>query len=178
MSGTAADNQFVAMAEVVKAVGLKGELKLYPLLDFFAPVLDSRFVVWEDGSPVQVAGHRPAGACEVMRLTACGTREGAEDLVGRRLGFARGSHLDPAFPRPDGGLPFRWLGRRLVTVAGEAVGDVGEVRWTGGQYLLVVQTGRGEVLIPAVAPILAADSGLDGDLVIDPPRGLLDVASG
>ncbi len=174
----AAANQFVAMAEVVKAVGLKGELKLYPLLDFCEPVLDSDFVVWDDGRPLQITGHRAAGSCVVIRLAACGSRTQAEGMVGRRVGFARSSYLDPGFPRPSGGLPFRWLGRPLVTVAGRQVGEVEEVRWTGGQYLLVVHDGAREVLVPAVAPILAAEDGLDGDLVIDPPEGLLDATSG
>ncbi len=178
MSAVSRQDEFVVMAEVVKAVGLKGEFKLYPLLDFFAPVLETAYAVWEDGTPVNALGHRPAGSCEVLRTAASRSREDAEALVGRRLGFRRADYLAADFPRPEKGLPFRWLGRRMVTVAGEAVGHVDEVRWTGGQYLLVVATASHEVLVPAVAPILAPDAGLDGDLVIDPPPGLLDVALG
>ena len=38
MSNAAED--FVAIGEIVKAVGLKGEIKLYPLLDFHPQLLD------------------------------------------------------------------------------------------------------------------------------------------
>jgi hypothetical protein len=49
------------------------------------------------------------------------------------------------------------------------------VRLAGGQLLLVVPDDAGEILIPAVAPILRPDDGLEGDLVVDLPEGLLDV---
>jgi ribosomal 30S subunit maturation factor RimM len=65
----------------------------------------------------------------------------------------------------------------VVTLASSTVGTVAEVRLTGGGFLLVIPdpTRGGEILVPAVAPILAPDDGLEGDLVIDPPEGLLDV---
>ena len=54
-------NSFVPLAEVVKAIGLRGEVKLYPLLDFHAPVLESRFLIWQDGSAAVLDQLRPAG---------------------------------------------------------------------------------------------------------------------
>jgi ribosomal 30S subunit maturation factor RimM len=62
---------------------------------------------------------------------------------------------------------------KLVT--GEAVGRVDEVRRYGWQITLVIRHGGQEILIPAVAPILNPDTGLEGPLLIDPPEGLLDV---
>ena len=91
------------------------------------------------------------------------------------LGFRQESYLEPDFPRPQQGLPFRYLGRPVATVSGEEIGTVSEVRWTGGQMLLVVEQGGRDILIPAVEPILAPDEGLSGTLVVDPPEGLLDV---
>jgi 16S rRNA processing protein RimM len=174
-------NRFVVIGEVVKAVGLKGEVKLYPLLDFFEPLLDSRYLIWPDGSPVQVHRHRPAGSCEVVKIHGIDDRDSAADLVGRELGFMSAGYLEDDFPRPEGGLPFRFVGRPVVTVAGNKVGRVEEVRYTGGGYLLVIADpghSGGEILIPAVAPILQPDEGLEGDLVIDPPEGLIDVQPG
>jgi hypothetical protein len=49
------------------------------------------------------------------------------------------------------------------------------VRLAGHQFLLVIPVGDGEILVPAVEPILQPDHRLDGALVIDPPEGLLDV---
>jgi 16S rRNA processing protein RimM len=171
-------DDFVAIGEIVKAVGLRGEVKLYPLIDFHEPLLDGRFLLWEDGTPARLRGHRPSGSCVVVRLEGVDDRDAAERQVGRELGFRRASYADPAFPRPAEGLPFRYLERRVVTGDGREVGRVDEVRRLGGQVLLVVTEGTGEILIPAVAPILRPADGLDGDLVIDPPEGLLDAQRG
>jgi len=173
--------QFIVIGEVVKALGLKGELKLYPLLNYHEALLDGPYLVWGDGSAVDVEWHRQAGSCEAVKVSEAGNRGAAEALVGRKLGFMRESYLEPEFPRPAGGLPFRYLGRPVETVTGQTVGTVEEVRFTGAGYMLVIpdaREGAGEILIPAVVPILRPDDGLDGPLVIDPPEGLLDVQRG
>lgn len=173
------DDRFVAVAEVVKAVGLKGEVKLYPLLDFHPALLTGGCLGWEDGGEVRILGHRQAKGGVVVRTDGCGDRDAAEALVGRTLGFRREDYLREDFPRPAAGLPFRYLGRPVVTVAGEIVGTVDEVRRAGGNFLLVVPGPGGEILIPAVPPILQPDEGgLEGELVVDPPEGLLDVNRG
>jgi len=172
---------FIVIGEVVKAIGLKGEVKLYPLLDYHEPLLDSPYLVWGDGVPVEVEWHRQAGSCEAVKVRSVDGRNAAESCVGRELGFMRRSYLEPEFPRPTGGLPFRYLGREVATVDGHKVGTVNEVRFTGGGFLLVIPDPREvgkEILIPAVEPILRSDEGLEGVLVIDPPEGLLDVQTG
>lgn len=167
---------FIAIGEIVRAVGLRGELKLYPLLDFFEPLLGRPFLVWDDGSPAEVTRHRVmSGDCWGLAVRGVGGRDGADALVGRELGFLSASYGDPAFPKPRGGLPFRWVGREVVTGDGRVVGLVDEVRRIGAQHLLVIPDGTGEILIPALAPILRPEDELEGQLVIDPPEGLLDV---
>lgn len=174
-----APNRFVAIGEIVRAVGLRGELKLYPLLDFHEPLLECPFLVWNDGAPAQVQRHRiMSGGCWGLAIREVGGRDGAESMIGRELGFMAASYGDPAFPKPNGGLPFRWLGREVVTGSGDAVGIVDEVRRIGAQFMLVIPDGPHEILVPALAPILRPDDGLTGQLVIDPPEGLLDVQRG
>lgn len=166
---------FIPVAEVVKAVGLRGEYKLYPLVDWHEELLDSRFLRWRDGEPFRPLQYRPDRSCVVVRTEECGTREGAEALVGRVIGFDREHYLEPDFPRPRGGLPFRFLGRTVELVTGGSVGRVREVRRYASQVLLVVARPDGsEVLVPAVAPILQPEDGLTGTLVIDPPPGLIE----
>lgn len=162
------------MAEVVKAVGLRGEVKLYPLLDFCAPVLGSGFLIWQDGMTARLKAIRPAGQCVVAKPVDCDDRDAAEALVGSQLGFRREDYLDDAFPRPAAGLPFRYLGREVQAQDGTVIGTVAEVRRYAVQVLLVVKRPGGEVLIPAVPPILRPDAGLQGPLIVDPPEGLLD----
>ena len=168
---------FVPVAEVSRPVGLRGELKLYPLIDWHDGLLGCRHLVWDDGTPCQADLARRDGDCPIVRVAGCASREAAEARVGRQVGFWRSSYLAPDFPRPAEGLPFRFLGRPVLTAAGEIVGRVAEVRRYVRQVLLVVSREDGtQTLVPAVAPILREDEGLDGPLVIDPPVGLLDQA--
>lgn len=168
--------EFVPIADVVKAVGLKGEFKLFPLLDWYEPLFDTPYLVWDDGAALEILKRRPSGNCLVVGVADRTDREAAEETIGRSVGFLRSRYAEPDFPKPPGGLPFRYLGREVRTVAGESVGPVDEVRRHGPQFTLVVAGADGEIMIPAVAPILSPDEGTTGPLVIDPPEGLLDVA--
>jgi 16S rRNA processing protein RimM len=172
-------DRFIAIGEIVNAVGLRGELKFYPLLDFHEPLLASPFLVWSDGETAPITRHRVmSGGCWGLAVRSVVGREAAEAMIRRELGFMASSYVDPAFPKPDGGLPFRWLEREVVTGDGVVVGIVDEVRRIGAQFMLVIPEGGGEILVPALAPILRPDDGLTGPLVIDPPEGLLDVQQG
>ena len=176
-----APNRFVIIGEIVKAIGLKGEIKLYPLLDFHRQLLQSRYLVWQDGTRAEIARHRQAGSCEALKLREVNDRNAAEAMVGRELGFMSHSYLAADFPKPDEGLPFRWLGREVQTTDGQSIGIVDEVRVAGAGYMLVLpdpeQAGK-SLMIPAVAPILKPEDGLTGVLIIDPPEGLFDVQRG
>ncbi len=167
---------FVAVAEAVRPVGLRGELKLYPLIDWHEALLAGGVLTWGDGSPCRAALSRWDGACPIVRVEGCDTREAAEARVGQRIGFARARYAEPGFPRPPEGLPFRYLGRQVRDASGEEVGRVAEVRRYGQLVLVVARPDGGEVLVPAVPPILRADEGLDGPLTIEPPPGLLNEA--
>lgn len=171
-----AAGDFVVIAEVVRAVGLRGEVKLYPLVNWHGPLLGTDFLCWESGEPVGIVTHRLAGNGVVVGFAGSENRDQAEALIGRQLGFRREHYLDPAFPRPASGLPFCYLGREVHLADGQRIGLVSEVRCYGSQLTLVLVRDGREVLIPAVEPILRSDPGLDGPLVVEPPEGLLDVA--
>ncbi len=171
-------NAFVCVGQIVKAIGLKGELKLYPFMDYYDELLESPFVVWQDGAVARIKHFRQAGACIAVTVEGVSGRNAAEAMVGKELGFLRSNYDHEDFPLPKGGLPFRFLGRDVRTVEGASVGTVDEVRLAAGTFLLVIPSGGSEILIPVVAPILEANDALEGDLIIDPPEGLLDVHNG
>ncbi len=165
---------FVPVADVVKAVGLRGEVKLYPLLDFYAPLLDSRYLRWQDGSEAVLEHARPAGNMVAVKPAGCDDRNQAEAMVGRQLGFLSRDYLAADFPRPPDGLPFRYLGRPVRQRDGTVLGEVHEVRRYASQVLLVIEHQGREVMIPAVPPIVEPDAGVEGPLEVALPEGLLD----
>ncbi|MFT5234434.1 MAG: 16S rRNA processing protein RimM [Candidatus Krumholzibacteriia bacterium] len=175
------ENHFVVIGELVKAIGLKGEIKFYPLLNYFEELLNSKFLVWADGSPATVSKHRQAGSCRAIKVPEVHDRNGSEAMVGRRLGFMSHNYMADDFPKPVEGLPFRWLGREVETVGGDAIGIVDEVRVAGAGYMLVLNDSEQDgnrLMIPALAPILQPEDGLTGTLIVDPPEGLFDVQRG
>ena len=169
---------FGPIADVVKAVGLRGEVKLYPLLDFHAPLLASEHLCWDHGEPVRFEKARPAGSCVAVKPVGCDDRDAAEQLVGRQVGFAAAAYAAEDFPRPQDGMPFRFLGREVRLPDGTVLGTVQEVRRYATQVLLVLELAGREVMIPAVPPILVQDVGPasrpEEPVVVDPPEGLLD----
>lgn len=167
-------DDFVPIADVVKAVGLRGEVKLYPLLDFHAPLLTSGHLVWDDGTPAVLERARPAGSCVAVKPLDCDDRDTAEQQIGRQLGFRRSAYADADFPRPAAGLPFRYLDRELRAPDGEVLGTVQEVRRYATQILLVIERDGREVMIPAVEPIVERDDALTGPLTVRAPEGLFD----
>lgn len=66
------------------------------------------------------------------------------------------------------------IGLTAVTVAGEPVGVVRQVRHHGQDLLVIEPAEGGEVLVPFVAPIVPEVDVAAGRLVIDPPPGLLE----
>ena len=174
-------NRFVIIGEVVKGIGLKGEVKLYPLLDYYSELLLSGYAQWSDGKKAEITRFRQAGSCQALKVRGVDDRNAADAMVGQELGFMSHDYLAADFPKPDEGLPFRWLGREVQTTAGQTIGIVDEVRVAGAGLMLVLkdleQAGQ-EILIPALAPILQPDAGLSGTLIVDPPEGLFDVQRG
>ena len=83
---------------------------------------------------------------------------------------------------PDEFHDHQLVGLAVVTTAGEPVGVVTDVRHHG-QDLLVIEppagsSRRGEILVPFVASIAVDVDVTGGQMVIDPPAGLLDLATG
>ena len=83
---------------------------------------------------------------------------------------------------PDEFHDHQLVGLTVVTAAGEPVGVVTDVRHHG-QDLLVIEPAagspsQGEILVPFVASIAVDVDVAGGRMVIDPPAGLLDLATG
>ncbi len=67
------------------------------------------------------------------------------------------------------------VGCVVETIAGETVGTVAEVEGTIGESRLVVQTLRGEVLVPLVAAFCPTIDTAAKRIIVDLPDGLLEL---
>jgi 16S rRNA processing protein RimM len=99
-------------------------------------------------------------------------RTAAEQLRGTWL-VIDSDGIDPTGD-PDEFHDTELIGLAVVTVGGEPVGEVTDVRHHGQDLLVIKPAAGGELLVPFVAAIVPEVDVAGGRLVIDPPPGLLE----
>ncbi len=177
MSEHRAVERLVAIGEIVRPHGLRGELRVTPLTD--DPARFERVtscVLWDPARdtrrPARVVGARRQGEVVLLSLEGCASVEAAAELVGRLLAVPESEALPPG---PGRFYPWQLVGCRVVTDEGRPVGEVTRLEPGPAYDLWVVADGGQEHLIPAVPEIV-----IDLDLgqrrvVVRPPEGLLDL---
>lgn len=164
---------WLAVGRVRKPHGLHGELLAEILTDF--PERVAAGVELGVGQPpdrfLTVARIRTHKGAWLLTLQGIDTREAAEALRDAWLTL-RGQSRDEL---PAGYFYEHELtGLTCVDPDGRTLGAVTGLADIGGGALLVVQSARGEVLVP-FRPALVVRVELEaGRLVLDPPRGLFD----
>jgi 16S rRNA processing protein RimM len=165
------------LGSIVKAVGLKGELKLLPSPDFWIEALDldglDLVSVDDIHRGVRVERYRPKGNTYIIKLTGIESRDDAEPAVGSRLDVSTDSLTDEDLP---GDLrPFQVMGAEVRLKNGDPAGTVVDMLIGPAQKCLIVEADNGRRAIPLV-PEVVVETDLDGGvIVIDPPDGLLDI---
>jgi|WetSurMetagenome_2_1015567.scaffolds.fasta_scaffold21690_7 16S rRNA processing protein RimM len=165
------------LGTIVKAVGLKGEVKLLPSPDFWLDALkaESLEVVGGDAvlRTVRVERSRPKGETYILKLDGIDTIEAAEPLIGSSLGLSLtalgGAEL------PDELLPCQLIGLDVVLKSGEPSGVVVDMLLGPVQNCLIVERDGERYLVPHVPDIVRRVSIEEGIVEIDPPEGLLDL---
>jgi 16S rRNA processing protein RimM len=168
----------VAIGEVLRPYGLRGEVRVRPLTDrprerfreltsctLWEPERDRR-------EPCRIASCRFDGETVFVRMDGVDSPEAARRFAGRLLAVSR----DEALPPADGTFyPWQLEGAVVQTRDGRAVGRFAGVEETGAQALWLVDDGTRRLLIPAVPEIVVEVSVADRRIVIDPPEGLLEL---
>ncbi len=160
------------VGRIGRAHGLRGEVAVQVRTD--AP--EERFVPGAsfatDKGELRIGAMRWSSGRLLVCFDGVGDRTAAEGL--------RGTDLVAEVPedeRPEDPEEFydhQLVGLAVVTVTGEAVGEVAEVVHLPMQELLAVRTpDAGEVLVPFVAAIVPEVDLERGRVVVDPPPGLL-----
>jgi 16S rRNA processing protein RimM len=166
----------LAVGRIGRPHGIRGEVAVEVRTDDpahrFAPgsVLSTQPA---ECGPLTVAAARSHAGGLIVRFFEVSDRDGAERLRGAWLVIDSAGLAAPT--GPDEFHDHQLVGLDVVTVDGRHVGSVTDVRHHG-QDLLVIRPGGdrgGEILVPFVAAIVPAVDLQAGQLVIDPPPGLL-----
>lgn len=168
----------VAVGEVLRPWGLRGEVRVKPLTDRPTERFEGlrECVLWEPKldrrEPCRIASCRFEGEAVLVRMDGVTSPEDAKRLTGRLLAVA----IEDVLPAPEGHFyPWEMAGAAVETRDGRRVGEFVRVEGSEAQPLWVVAAGGREHLVPAVPEIVVDVNIAERRIVIDPPEGLLEL---
>ena len=172
----APEPRFLAIGQVVGVHGVRGELKVGMLTQdgHQFGLLEQVFVGLEGQEPAAwpVEGYRLHKGHVLLKLSHCDDRNTAETLRGHLIQVPR----DEAVPLDEGEYyEHQIVGLEVWTVAGEHLGEVVEILYTGANDVYVVRgpgPGRREILIPAIKEVVLEIDLASGRLVVELLEGL------
>ena len=170
-----ASGDALLVGRIARAHGNRGQVIVNPETDF----PDQRFRPGEvllvgTGNPVarRIVGVRFHQGRPILALEGVETMDDAEALAGAELRVPAAALP----PLPDGTFYHHDLiGCEVRDGSGAVVGRVVGVEGPMERSRLVVQGGRGEILIPLTSDICTAIDPAAQRIVVDPPEGLLEL---
>ena len=175
--GRAPEPRYLIIGQVSGAHGLRGEVKVATLTDdpqrFGA--LKQVFMGGEDEEPVPWAleGVRLHKGQALLQLEGCHDRAAAQALRGQLVQVP----LEEAIPLEEGEyFEHQIIGLEVWTEAGECLGKVAHIIYTGANEVYVVhgvEPARPELLIPALEGVVLELDLESGRLVVELPEGLV-----
>lgn len=167
--------EFVAIARIVKARGLRGELVADVLTDF-----PERFDALETVVALLPDGQRRDLKIEnfwfqkeriIFKFAGFDSIEKAETLRGAEMCVAED---ETVALEEDEYFDWELTGCEVETVDGKKIGRVKEIMRTGGTEILVVEDAGKDYLIP-FAEAICPEVDIENKLIrVDAPEGLLD----
>ena len=172
-----AADRLVAIGEIGRPHGLRGEVRVVPLTDRperFETLRDC--VLWDEArdvrQPCRIRGVRVQGDVLLLGFAGYETPEAVRTLTGWLLAVPESD----ALPAPEGHFyPWQLVGCRVLTEDGRDVGSVLRIEGSAAQDLWVIGDERREHLVPAVAEIVREVDLGGRRVVIRPPEGLLEL---
>ncbi|MCH7549351.1 MAG: 16S rRNA processing protein RimM [Candidatus Krumholzibacteriota bacterium] len=168
----------IYLGRLVKAFGIKGEVKFVGSENFWPEVFQSRHLFMQflvDGQvesrPVQVQRYRPHGAHFVVRIEGIDDRDAAEAVAGGEI-FVEESSLDIELPPRE--LPYQVVGKKVRLENGREIGTVASVIFSAAHPVYEVRGESGVVLIPVVPQFVIGRDDSTGEITIRPIPGLID----
>jgi 16S rRNA processing protein RimM len=169
------------VGRIIRPHGLRGELSVEVRTDDPGPRYANGSVLGTDppqAGPLTVTASRWHSGRLLVSFAEVVDRTDAELLRGVLLTVDAAEVPPPQ--EPDEFHDHQLTGLTVVTVSGELVGTVSDVLHYGQDLLSVTPaagTSRQQVLVPFVAAIAVEVDLAAGKVVIDPPPGLLDLAT-
>jgi 16S rRNA processing protein RimM len=165
---------YLAIGQVVGAHGIRGEVKVTVMTDFperYRAGAKLYLGTELDCSPTEIQAARPHKGLMLVKLSTVPDRNMAETLQGQYLLIP----ADQAMPlAEDEHYAHELVGLAVETSAGEALGVLTEVIFTGANDVYAVTGPAGEILLPAIRSVILQVDVAAGKMTVVVPEGLLD----
>lgn len=169
-------SEMALVGRIARAHGIRGQVIVNSETDFpearFRPGAELFVERRGNVEPVTLTTVRFQNGRPVIGIAGVDTMNDAETFAGCELRVP----VDRLASLPEGTY-YRHdlIGCRVETIDGSLVGLVDDVEGTMGGSRLIVNSDRGEILIPLAAHICTMVDTVRKRIVIDPPEGLLDL---
>ncbi len=168
----------IYLGRIVKAFGLRGELKFRPSDNFWEALFRSGNLVLRtqtDGETlsrsVAIEKSRPPGGGYVITVAGADDRNAAENLVGSEI-FIGEELID--VERPEELLPYQLLGMTARAEDGEVLGAVSGVLFSNAHDIYEITGPKGSLLIPAVPEFIVSIEESTRTIVVRRMPGLIE----
>jgi len=143
---------YLAIAQIVRPFGLRGELKANILTDYPEELGRLRTVyLGPENNPWTVEAIRLHQGFALFKLAGCDDRDAAEELRGTLIQIA----LEDAVPlEADEFYEHQIVGLTVVEEDGTVLGQVSEIISTGANDVYVITGPGGELLLPAIEEVI------------------------
>lgn len=175
--------QFLVVGQVVRAHGVRGELRVKVLTDYPERLLHLDEVALsridtpsrKDVEFFDVELARPHQDHLILKLSDLNDRDEADRMRGHYIMVA----LEDAVPLEDDEYyHFQLIGLTMVTDQGQVLGQVAEILETGANDVYIVRgEAYGELLIPAIESVIQKIDLDAKQITITPLEGLLPDSS-
>jgi 16S rRNA processing protein RimM len=164
--------RFVAVGQVVKPHGVRGEVAVEVLTDFpgrFA-LLETVYIGEADPRPVPVESFRLHKGRALLKFGGYDDRTAVESLRGEMVMVP----VDEAMPlEPDEYYQQDLIGLEVWTTDDELLGEVVDILETGANDVFIVEGDRGEVLLPAIEQVVKWIDLEENRMLVELMEGLI-----
>ena len=167
-------SEYIAVGEIIKPQGIRGELKVIPLTHDIRRFGEIRRVYWKcaDGlRELYLEDYRPFKSFVLLKFAGIDNLTEAERL-GRGLIYIPRSER-PKLPEGQYYLD-EIEGLEVFTTTGEYLGKIKQILQTGSNDVYSVSGRKKEVLIPALKHVIREVALDQGRMVVELPVGLLE----
>lgn len=162
--------RYLAVARILTSFGVHGEVRAEILTEFPQRFAGLQTVyLSEEAQPYPLESFRLQRGQVILKLAGIDTPEQAAKLRGQLVQVP----VEEAVALPEGQYYlYQIVGLAVETTAGEPLGHVTDVLFTGANDVYVVRGEGGELLVPAIEQVVKQVDLEHGRLVIEPLAGM------